>query len=346
MTTELPTVDIPGVEILAVGTWRGSRGGKPCEVTYTGDDLDGILASYQEITGDKALNYEPCLKLGHDDEQAIAQELVQKDGYPSIGWVSSLRRVGDKLVADLSHVPQKLGELIKARAYKKVSPELSENYEIGGKKYPNVLRALSLLGADAPAVKTISDIVAQYSAGDSPVIVFYEKPEAAPAVAPEKKEAIVENKLRALLALDEKADVLEAIKALKAKADTVTQLSEQEAKTESRLKETEDKVKALETSLAESNQKIALKERDERVSAAVREGKLTPAMRDKWGNDLALKDPVRFSEIIASLPKVIDLTERGVPGGNPEEVQLTETEIKVGEKMGLTREDLIKAKRK
>ena len=110
------------------------------------------------MTADANLNYEPPAKLGHSE----TQKLVQNDGFPAAGWVSSLKKVGTKLVASFKGVPKKLGEIIKAGGYKKVSSEIYSNYEIGGKKYPCVLKAVSFLGADIPAVKTLQDIVALY----------------------------------------------------------------------------------------------------------------------------------------------------------------------------------------
>ena len=42
---------------------------------------------------------------------------------------------------------------------------------------------------------------------------------------------------------------------------------------------------------------------------------------------------------------MVELGERGTSGESAEAVQLTEQEIKLGEKMGLTREELINAKK-
>jgi len=154
----LETVDITGVEILATGTWKGY----PESKTYKKNDLKAAVKSFNELSGNKKLNYEPPIKLGHDGNQ----KLLQKDGLPSAGWVSSLKAVGSKLVADFKDVPKKIGDIISAGGYKKVSSELYHNYEIAGKKYPLVLKAVALLGGDIPAVKTIADIQTNYSEGD------------------------------------------------------------------------------------------------------------------------------------------------------------------------------------
>jgi cation transport regulator ChaB/phage I-like protein len=167
---ELETVDLDSVEILGVGTWVGTGGTK----TYKKNDLDDIVKAFNILTGDAKLNYEPPVKLGHDDHQKI----LQKDGYPAAGWVRSLKRVGDKLVASLGDVPKKIGDIIKAGGYKKVSSEIYHDYEQGKHKFPLALRAVALLGGDIPAVKTIADIKAQYSEEDGYDTVIYEFGEA------------------------------------------------------------------------------------------------------------------------------------------------------------------------
>lgn len=151
---KLETVDLPDVEILAAGTWHGNK-----TITIEKKDLPQFVASFNELTANHELNYEAPAKLGHDEKQ----KLLQGDGYPAAGWVSALKVKGDKLIASFRQVPKKLAELIKAGAYKKVSAEFYQDYEIGGKKYPWVLKAVAFLGADTPAVKTIGDIAAQYS---------------------------------------------------------------------------------------------------------------------------------------------------------------------------------------
>ena len=163
---ELETVDIENVEILAVGKWNGV----PSTKEYTKKDLDEIVRSFKSLSSDEKLNYEPPLKLGHDEHQ----KLLQKDGYPAAGWVKALKRIGNKLVASFGEVPKKIGDIIKAGGYKKVSSEIYHDYAMGDYKFPLVLKAVALLGGDIPAVKTIADIQAQYSQEDGVDVVIYE----------------------------------------------------------------------------------------------------------------------------------------------------------------------------
>jgi hypothetical protein len=139
-------------------------------------------------------------------------------------------------------------------------------------------------------------------------------------------EVLMESEIRKILKLDEKADVLEAVKALVNKPETVS-LEEYTA--------TKNQV----TKLQET---IALKERDERVSKAISDGKITPAQKE-WADGYALSDPKGFDAFVASAPKVIELGEKGTGSEGPAD-NLTEAEIKLGEKMGIPKEELVKAK--
>ena len=146
---DLPaTKEIKGVEIFATGRWNGQ--------TFNEADLDEMARAFEE-TGAQIV---PPLKLGHDK----VQDLAQKAGMPSIGWATRVYRQGSKLLADFSNMPAKVYELVKAGAYRKVSIELWRNMAVGKKVYPMMLKAVSLLGADTPAVQTLDDIIALYSA--------------------------------------------------------------------------------------------------------------------------------------------------------------------------------------
>lgn len=145
------TYSITDVEIFSEGKWNGH--------IITGRHLDQIIQAYSETS--QAIP--PFLKLGHDDNQ----KLLQEDGLPAAGWVSNLRKVGKKLVADFTDVPKKIYELIKKKAYRKVSVEVFNGLEIEGKVYDKVLGAVALLGANTPGVMNLNDILAQYKFRDA-----------------------------------------------------------------------------------------------------------------------------------------------------------------------------------
>lgn len=159
LTYELPeTFNISDVEIFSVGKWNGDM--------YTEKDVEDLVRNFEETK--PALR--PYLKLGHDDNQILAQ----RDGMPAVGWIEKLRKVGSKIYADFCDVPRKIYDLIKAGAYKRISSEIFFNIKIENKTYNKALKAVSLLGADTPAVQNLNDIIALYDMG-AEVVNFDEK---------------------------------------------------------------------------------------------------------------------------------------------------------------------------
>lgn len=149
---ELETADIPGVEIMAEGTWNGDE--------YTRDDLDAMVSAFDATRG----KIDPPVKLGHDD----GQKMAQADGYPALGWVDRLYRKGSTLIADLRGVPKAVAKIITAGGYQKVSSEIYFDKEVDGVTHRRILKAISLLGGDMPAVKdirSIGDISGLYEEG-------------------------------------------------------------------------------------------------------------------------------------------------------------------------------------
>jgi hypothetical protein len=144
---DLDVVDVLGVEIFATGTWK--------EDSYTEKDLDELTTNFQLLKGE----IKPPVKIGH---QSDGEQKKFLKGMPAIGKVVNLRRIGTKLLADFQSVPKKVADLIKAKAYDRISSEIYMRYEKGKKKYGKVLAAVALLGAEIPAVKTLKDVLALY----------------------------------------------------------------------------------------------------------------------------------------------------------------------------------------
>ncbi len=158
---KLETEDLPGVEILAaVGPIHG-HGSPPEGNQLTVAHLEEFAANAAELAGE----IRPPLKIGHSQAQALARASgLADDEQPALGWVENVRVQGDKLVADLRAVPKKLAGLVRSGAFRTRSVEFRTGYQsqATGKRYGRVLTGLALLGAKAPAVKTLDDIVALY----------------------------------------------------------------------------------------------------------------------------------------------------------------------------------------
>lgn len=144
MKKKMMSQSINGVEIFAAGKWNGD--------TYNESDLDTLVTAFEETKG----KLKPYLKLGHGGDQSI----LRADEMPAAGYIANLYRVGKKLLADFVNVPDKIFELIKRRAYSKVSSEIYQNIHVDGKKYPWALKAVALLGGETPAVHDLDEILA------------------------------------------------------------------------------------------------------------------------------------------------------------------------------------------
>jgi hypothetical protein len=141
------TVEILGIEVFATGVHNGD--------TYDVADLEQMVGAADKV------GFEAPLKLGHMEDDDTAA-LLKKEGMPAFGWVRNLRVQGKKLLADFMEVPKRLADLIKKGAYRRVSAEIYWNFQKGKDVFPRVLKAVSLLGAEIPAVTDLAGIEALY----------------------------------------------------------------------------------------------------------------------------------------------------------------------------------------
>lgn len=151
-------VTLPGVDLLAAGTWELSSGRN----TFTTDDIaEAIKASQCPAVGP------PVIKLGHVDPRFNASGdnegtplAANFDGQPAIGRVTNLRSSdsGHKLVGDLSDMPGWLAA-ISASAFPRRSIEGSYGFKCQiGHDHPFVLTGLALLGVTAPGVGVLNSL--------------------------------------------------------------------------------------------------------------------------------------------------------------------------------------------
>ncbi len=115
-------------EIFRTGSWTSDKG---ITKEYTEADLDKIIENYN--------SEDPApIVIGHPTTNA-----------PAYGWVESLKRIGDRLIAVPKQLNEKFVDLVKNGAFKKrsisITPELKLNH-------------IGFLGAAAPAVEGLSEI--------------------------------------------------------------------------------------------------------------------------------------------------------------------------------------------
>lgn len=264
----MDTVEIPNQEVFAAGVWNGDH--------YDVSDLDKMVEAYQAT----AEGYKPKLKLSHNHPK----------GWPAVGYMENLRRVGTKLMADFKGIPKKLFESMKAGGYSNKSAEVVWNCLVemkGGekRKFPYLLKAVALLGVDMPAVDNLNGLMeAIYSSEGGEARAYKsEAPEGESKSYDLQEEKNMDPKIEQLT-----SDLAVANTKLAA-AERQNGAAEEQVKKFS--KEAEDlKVQvATLTKRAESAegkaQEYAAKEVKTRVSGAVdkliTDKKLAPAMKEK-----------------------------------------------------------------
>lgn len=126
---------VRGVEIFAPGTHNGDP--------YTEQDIDDLVSAFGE------LDFRPAIKIGH------AKDVP---GAPAYGWVTNLRKVGGKLVADFESMHDSVITALKDKRYDRVSSEIYFGLKRGGKTFRRALKAVALLGADVPAVAGLTPL--------------------------------------------------------------------------------------------------------------------------------------------------------------------------------------------
>lgn len=149
---------IRGVEIFREGTWNGSK--------FTKSDLEQIVASFHETSG----AVKPFLKIGHNDDQ----DVLKRDDLPAAGWVSDMRleNLGAKgfvIVADFQGIPSKIYTLIENGSYRGRSIEIWRDVNVAGKNHRWLLTAVSILGANLPAVDSLEDMLNLFAANGETV---------------------------------------------------------------------------------------------------------------------------------------------------------------------------------
>lgn len=263
------TKSIRGVEIFAAGRWNGDD--------YTEQDMDAIVQSFEETKA----KLRPYLKLGHGKKQT----LIEKDELPSAGFIDRVYRVGKKLVADFSNIPDKIYELIKRRAYDRVSSEIFVNMKIGDKTYPYALKAVALLGGETPAVQDLNSILNLYQ-NDYESISFSsvqgcEVTTSDLNTKTESQEDAMSANIEEVVRQNTKLEAqVKSLESEIAELEKENKAMEQNFKaTQSQAKEYKEKAESLEKNLKEFEHKAFEKEVDMEVEKLFSDGKIVPAQK-------------------------------------------------------------------
>lgn len=265
------------IELFRAGTHTDSSGKTQ---NWSEQDLDTIVSKYDPST------HEAPVVIGHP-----------KDNAPAYAWVESLKREGTSLWGKFKQVLPEFAEAVAQGSYKKRSIAL----------YPDMtLRHVGFLGAQAPAIKGLTDIA--FKSGEECIMIEFSE---AGDVAEAKDQKI--------------KDLEEALKASQHDQEkTKTQFAEATA-TALTQEEAYDKLK---TELDAIRSETRGKERGVFIDSLIAQGKITPAMRQMAIDVVSICDSVgmyTFAEgdipatqkvelFLSSLPKVVAFGETTDPG--------------------------------
>lgn len=340
------------IEIMRTGTWKHPAYG---QFSITENDIDDFIRHFNG--GVRGVDIAIDLEHGETPHKGA-----------SAGWIKSLNKQGNSLLAEIDWT--ELGkEKIKNKEYKYFSPEFKFNYEDHetGKKYSNVLMGGGL--TNRPFIKNmqpvlLSEDVQLEGHQDNTSFIYISNTEI------ERIEDELNKKLLGILKLDENAtedQVSAAIENVFKENETLTQ------KVEDQAKEIADKEKEVETKTTENvelsekvktltgskttleQDKIKLSERvlkieadllnkewDSISSKMLSEGKLTPAMAEKFKTSF-LKDKESTISLMETLQPVVALGEMGNSKGNAEISNIKLFEQKVAEIMEKRKVDYVDA---
>jgi hypothetical protein len=312
MTKELFSVD---KDVFSVGTHNGK---------YFGPEvIDDMIKNFSTLK-EKDPSFKVPLKLDIFQgaiEEAKADKRLHAGapgGVPAFGFVDSLQKVGEKLVAHIVNVPRKLKDIIDAKGYRQVSIEMVQNFSSGAERLGNVLKGVALLGVDNPGCKNLDEVWRFY--GQEPiadevlhVFVVEDNFKEEGTMTPQE-----EQKLRDDLAKAEKdaKDFKAANESLTSELSTV--------------KTTAAAATQKATELADGQRKADIQHF---MDVQKKEGRILPkheqailavfnSLDDSVTVEFALADGKKenksvrkvFEEMIASMPKLIDFKEKSEKG--------------------------------
>lgn len=146
------------IEVARAGTFKDMN---HREIVVDSAMLDELVTSYDEEKGGAPLVF------GHP-----------KDNGPAYGWVKSLRRQGNVLLAKIGDIPDTVRSLVASKTYRHVSISYwPRQHSSSPAPATHYLRHIGLLGASAPAIPGLAEIKFAGTDGDAVTIDFAIAPE-------------------------------------------------------------------------------------------------------------------------------------------------------------------------
>jgi hypothetical protein len=124
------------------------KSGKPFKLTA--DEIKRCMEDTNALIADGSLD--PPGKLTHD--KALADGADQVFGSGALGRIKSLHMMGEVLAAKMEGASEKFADAVRRGIWRNRSAELLRNWKhpLTGKVYPMIVKAISWLGSEMPAV--------------------------------------------------------------------------------------------------------------------------------------------------------------------------------------------------
>ncbi len=284
------------VRLLPFGEVRTKKG------TFTNDEqaMHDMIAAFQAHGIDMVFDYE---------HQTLSGEQA-----PAAGWITQLVNKGRDGLWAIVNWTERAKQYLANREYRYFSPvfrarkddgRIVELHSAGLTNKPAMLDIQPLVakdddspspeGEDAMIKKLIELLKLKADATEDQVIAAVKELQVLKANGVDPIARLAENKavLEALALKDgaTQSEIVGTIHALKQKADTAVKPEE---------------IQAL-------KDKLAKRDADELVAAAMKAGKITPAQKD-WADQYALKDPAGFAVFVDKAAAVVPL--KSAPAGS------------------------------
>ena len=325
----LQVEDIDNYEIMDTGKWNATAG----KVEVTDKILDTVVATMETLKD----QLKPPVKIGHETNQ----RWLKDSGYPSAGWMTNVRKIGSKLVADLKAVPSKIAALIRAGAYRQRSVELRSYMDKEGNKHPLALHGLALLGGKLPAIGTLADVEKLYEQGE---LILFQQTDYKEKGGEKEMD---ETKIRELFSLKEDAEVEvsltkiaedhKELEGIKEKVIKFEQAEKDHKKQIAELKEQTKDKRDLEKEVDGLQSEILGQKCEKVITAALASGRIAPATKDKFA-EMYKTSPEKTEDLIASMPEK-SFEPKGEDTNQPNKEKLSSDEREMAARFNQSEED-------
>ena len=278
---------------------------------------EAVIAAFKSQGNDMVIDYE---------HQSLT------DGHaPAAGWIKEITWKGAQGLWALVEWTKRATDYLIAKEYRYFSPVIFVR-----EPDRHVIGLINVALTNNPRIDNLTPIVAKARlTQEEKEETMFEKLKQLLGLAADAAEAKVEeavtllvNKARDLETQAAQSATIvackEVMEALGAKADAG---KDEVVRIVASLKAPGDVAVQLSHEVATLKQRISTMEQTDLVALALKDGKTSPEELDKWGRDLALKNPEQFKLIVLSRPAGSVIPVDGIvvakdqPGGVPDDVQ-------------------------